>query len=40
MNYPSRNTGQCKLKEEITYEIGMTSTSARKPRSGMVNKGK
>ena len=40
MNWPSRNTEQCKLKERITHEIGMADTSAYKPRSGTVNKGK
>ena len=29
-----------KLKEGITYETGMADTSARKPRSSKVNKGK
>ena len=41
MNWPSKNPGQQRLKERITYKTGMTNTSARKPRSNnKVNKGK
>ena len=39
MNWPNKNAGQQKLKEGITYETGMTGTSARKP-SSKANKGK
>jgi len=40
MNWPSRNIGQCILKEGITHKTSMADTSAHKPRSGIVNKGK
>ena len=40
MNWLNRNVGQQKLKEGITYETGMADTSACKPRSSKVNKGK
>ena len=40
MNWPSRNTGQCKLKEMITYETSTVGISARKPKSSTVSKGK